>query len=215
MAAYFTLTLDTTAPSGGSLTITTLTATRNITATIGAVGATQMKLYGDIGSGSAATAESAASWETYATTKEITLTDGDGTKTVYVKFRDAVGNESAAASATTELDTTAAIVTLTGPDVSTVSKVDGYNECAFSFSSDTAFVEYMVRVVPANSSAHTAGVLIGTENGSSNMSGTGTYPASNAISCIINAADLEAASAGDGAKIIKVFVKDSAENWSV
>lgn len=214
MASFFNLVLDTTAPSGASLSIATLTATRNITATLAATGATQMKLYGDIGTG-AATSESAASWETYATSKSITLTSGDGVKTVYVKFRDSVGNETAAISKTTTLDTTGAVVTITGPDVSTISKVDGYNVAAFSFSVDSDFVEYVVRVVPASGSEHTAGVAIGTTNGSTNMAATGSFKANTAISCTINGADLEAASSGDGAKIIKVFVKDSAGNWSV
>lgn len=215
MAAFFTLTLDTTAPSGGKITLITLTNTRSITATLAATGATQMKLWGDIGTGSAATTEAAASWETFTESKAIQLTSGDGVKTVYVKFRDDVGNETTSYSATTDLDTTAAIVTVTGPDVAKVSKVAGYNVATFSFSSDTDFVEYSVRVVPQNSSTHTAGTQIGTTNGSENMSGTGDFKADTAISCKINAADLAAASAGDGAKIIKVFVKDKAGNWSV
>lgn len=215
MASYFNLTLDTTAPSGGSITLASLTNTRTITATISATGATQMKIYGDVGTGSTATAEASASWETYAESKSIQLTSGDGAKTVKIKFRDSVGDESAEASATVSLDTTAAVVTITGPDVSTISKVDGYDEAAFSFSADGAFVEYKVCVVTSASSLHSAGTVIGTTNGSTNMSATGTFAASTAISCTINGADLEAASSGDGAKIIKVFVKDSAGNWSV
>ncbi|MEK6837896.1 MAG: fibronectin type III domain-containing protein, partial [Nanoarchaeota archaeon] len=35
---------------------------------------------------------SCSSWETYATSKAWTLTSGDGTKTVYVWFKDSVGN---------------------------------------------------------------------------------------------------------------------------
>lgn len=215
MAAFFTLTLDTTAPSGGGISIIALTGQRNITATLTANDASQMKLWGDIGTGATATAEAAASWETFATSKAIQLTSGDGTKTVYVKFRDSVGNETAAYSATTELDTTAPTVTITGPDVTTVSEVDGYNVASFSFSADTPFVEYSVRVVPSRSSAHTAGAEIGTTNGSTNMGGTGEFSASTATNCTINASDLSAASSGDGAKIIKVFVKDAAGNWSV
>lgn len=215
MASYFNLVLDTTAPSNGSISIVTLTNALSIKATLSAVGATQMKLYGDIGAGATATTESAASWETYAESKTIQLTSGDGVKTVYVKFRDAVGNESAAVSATTTLDTTAAVVTITGPDVSTISKVNGYNVATFSFSADTEFVSYQVRVVPTSGSAHDAGVVIGTANGSENTSGTDVIAANTAVTVKINGADLEAASSGDGAKIIKVFVKDAGGNWSV
>jgi hypothetical protein len=39
-----------------------------------------------------------ASWETYATSKSFALSSGEGTKTVYVKFKDAAGNESSAVS---------------------------------------------------------------------------------------------------------------------
>lgn len=211
MAAFFTLNLDTLAPQNGSISIVTLTNSRSITATLAASGAAQMKLWGDIES---AASESAASWETYATSKALSLSGSDGSKTVYVKFRDSVGNESASFSATTNLDTTGAVVTITGPDVDTISKVEGYNVAAFSFSVDTAFVYWEVRVVPTSESAHTAGTVIGTTNGSTNMSGEGGS-ANTAISCTINGADLELASSGDGAKIIKVFVKDAAGNWSV
>lgn len=44
--------------------------------------------------------------ETYATTKTWTLTSGDGTKTVYVKYKDAAGNWSTPISDTIILDTT-------------------------------------------------------------------------------------------------------------
>ena len=54
--------------------------------------------------------------ETYATTKTWTLSSGDGTKTVYVKFKDAVGNWSASVSSTIILDTTAPSTTISGVD---------------------------------------------------------------------------------------------------
>lgn len=212
MASYFNLTLDTTAPTSVSLSIPASTNTRSITATIAATGASQMKLWGGITS---ASTESSASWETFNTSKSLTLTTGDGTKTVYMKVRDDVGNESATVSATISLDTSAPVPTITGPDVNRISKVTGFNESSFSFSADGAFVEYKIKVVPATSSIHSAGTQIGTTNGSTNMSGTGSFSANTSINCVINGADLEDASSGDGAKIIKVFVKDSAGNWSV
>ncbi len=47
------------------------------------------------------------------------------------------------------------------------------------------------------------------------MSGsTGGYPASTNRTASVKGADLEAASAGDGNKIIKVFVQESSGNWS-
>jgi len=38
---------------------------------------------------------SSASWEAYSTTKAWSLSSGQGTKTVYVRYRDGAGNESA------------------------------------------------------------------------------------------------------------------------
>lgn len=219
MAAYFTLTLDTTAPTGAKITIASPTSTRNVVATLSANDATQMKLYGDIVSSTGSSTkitEATASWVSYATTADIVLADGDGAKTVYVKFRDSVGNETAAVSTIVTLDTTAPIVTIsTGPDYTTISEIDGFDTCTFSWSASEAFVEYKVCVVPTNSSAHNAGTEIGITNGSENMKATGSFDESQTITSTIKGADLKAASSGDGAKIIKVFVKDATGNWSV
>lgn len=46
-----------------------------------------------------------ASWEPYSDTKNWTLTAGDGTKTVYIRFADSLGNESQAYSDSIILDT--------------------------------------------------------------------------------------------------------------
>ena len=216
MAAYFQLILDTTAPTGGSISLPAYASSVNITATLSATGASYMKLYGDIcaSAGGAAIAEADASWIAYDTSASIILTATDGTKTVYVKFKDDVGNESAAVSASVILDTAVPVITIVGPDVGTISKVSGYNVCAFSFSPDTDIVEYKVKVVPSADSLHTAGTQIPTTGGSTNMSGT-TVAANASVACTIYGADLETASSGDGAKIIKVFGKDAAGNWSV
>lgn len=218
MASFFKLTLDTTAPVISSITLaggaqyTTATAI-NMASDLEDADTTgyQMKIWGVSG----AAAEADASWETYVGSKSITLSAGDGLKTISVKVRDSVGNESSAATATITLDTTVPTITITGPDVSVVSKVDGHNTSAFSFVSDVDFVEFKVKVVPATTSLHDAGTAIPTTAGSTNMSGTGTYVASTAVNCTIKGADLESASAGDGVKIIKAFVKNAAGNWSV
>jgi uncharacterized repeat protein (TIGR02543 family) len=47
--------------------------------------------------------------EAYSTTKAWTLTSGDGTKTVYAKFKDTIGNWSSAYSDTIVLDSTAPV----------------------------------------------------------------------------------------------------------
>lgn len=58
--------------------------------------------------------------EAYATTKSWTLTSGDGTKTVYVKFKDVAGNWSTPVSDTIILDTTKPAITITTPQDGTI-----------------------------------------------------------------------------------------------
>ena len=53
--------------------------------------------------------------EPYGTSKAWTLPDGDGPKTVYVRFVDDSGNWSGPVSATIELDTTPALIGFTSP----------------------------------------------------------------------------------------------------
>lgn len=218
MASYFNLTLDTLAPAGltvkvnGDAQYTTSTA---VTLTIGvsdsATTGYQMKIWGI----NEVADEASAAWETFATSKSVTLTSGDGLKTVYVKVRDDVGNETAAVSDTITLDTAIPVVTVTGPDKPKISKVSGFDKSIFTFMSDVAFVEYKVCVVPTNSSEQNAGTVIPTTGGSINTSGSeGNYPASEAISVTINGTDLATASSGDGVKIVKVFVKTAAGLWS-
>ncbi len=218
MASYFNLVLDTLAPQGltvklnnGSQYTTSKNVTLSISVSDTATSGYQMKVWGIDG----ASSEDTATWETFAATKSIALPTGDGLKTVYVKVRDDVCNETAAASATITLDTSVPAVTIIGPDVSKISKTAPKNVATFSFTSDVAFTEYKIKVVPSKSSLHDAGTLIGTVNGSTNMNATGSFKASTAITCKIYGKDLEAASSGDGEKIIKVFVKNAHGTWSV
>lgn len=219
MASYFNLTLDTTAPTGLALSInddalytTSTTVTLKIAVADGVTTGYQMKIWGiaDVAD------EGSASWETFATTKSVALTSGDGLKTVHVKVRDDVGNESAEVTDTITLDTTIPVVTVTGPDKSKISKVSSFNQSVINFTTDVEFTEYKVCVVPQTSSTQDAGTVIPTDNGSTNTSGSaGNYPASQNIRVTITGADLEAASSGDGVKIVKVFVKTASGLWSV
>lgn len=219
MASYFNLTLDTTAPGGvtlsindGALYATSTAVTLTIATTDGETTGYQMKVWGVEGVDS----EVSASWENFSTSKSVNLTSGDGLKTVYIKVRDDVGNESTQVSDTITLNTTVPVVTITGPDKSKISKIAGFNTSIINFTSNVEFEEYKVCVVPQNSSTQDAGTVIGTTNGSINTSGSdGDYPASENIQVTINGADLEAASSGDGVKIVKVFVKTVAGIWSV
>ena len=214
MASYFNLTLDTLAPSITAFSINSgaaVTTSRNVTLNITAPEAASMKIWGIDGVAS----EAAASWETFASTKSVTLTSGDGTKTVYIKVRDSVYNESAASSDTITLSTAIPTITITGPDVSVISEQSGKNIATFSFTSSMALKAWKVKLVPANSSAHDAGTQIPTTGGSTNMSGT-TLAANTSKECKIYGADLSSAAGGtDGTYIIKVFGQASANDlWS-
>lgn len=219
MASYFNLTLDTLAPSGltlaindGALYATSTAVKLTIAVEDESTTGYQMKIWGI----DRVADESSASWENFAPSKSVNLTSGDGLKTVYIKVRDDVGNESAQVSDTITLNTAVPVVTITGPDKSKISKVSGFNTAIINFTTDVEFEEYKVCVVPANNSTQDAGVIIGTTNGSQNTSGSdGSYPASENIQVTITGADLEVASSGDGVKIVKVFVKNSAGTWSV
>lgn len=219
MASFFNLTLDTLAPAGvtitlddGALYATSTSVTLKVQTTDGDTSGYQMKVWGVDG----ADDELAANWETFAAEKGITLPTGDGLKTVHVKVRDDVGNESTEANASITLNTAVPVVTVTGPDKTKISKVVGFNVSIINFTVDVVFEEYKVCVVPATASTQDAGTVIGTANGSVNTSGAdGGYPATTNIEVTINGADLEAASAGDGVKIVKVFVKNAAGTWSV
>lgn len=225
MSNYFYLTLDTTGPANPSITIeggaqyaTQQLVDCAISTSDGDTTGYQMKIWGDVDTANnpdIQDTEANSNWITFSASQQVKLSSGDGSKTINVKIRDDVYNESAQASDSITLDTTLPVVTISGPDVTKISKKPGKNECAFSFTVDTVFDEYKVKVVSSTGAAHDTGTLIGTANGSTNMSGNaGGYAADTAINCTITGADLEAASAGDGEKIIKVFVKDEAGNWS-
>ena len=172
----------------------------------------QMKIWGT----QSAASEDKATWETFAASKSLVLANGDGLKTVHIKVRDDVGNESADVSASITVNTAVPVVTITGPDKSKISKISGFDTSVFAFTVDVDFEEYTIRVVPSSTSLHDAGTQIPVAGGSSNTSGKdGSYKKDTAINVTIKGADLETASSGDGTKIVKVFVKNAAGTWSV
>ena len=228
MATYFNVTLDTAGPTTPSVSINAgaaYTGDDDVTLTIGtADGDTtnyQVKIYGDVDDSFAPAeyraVEGSAPWVAYNVSKSVRLSATDGAKTVKIKIRDDVYNESTEATDGITLDTSIPTPTVSvGPDVSKISKIAGKRVVSFSFQADVIFEEYKIKVVPATNSLQSAGTTVLTTNGSTNMAGAaGGYPATTNINCTIDGRDLEVASSGDGAKIVKVFVKDAALNWSV
>lgn len=233
MANYFTLTYDTTGPASPSISLNsgaTYATALLITATIGTSDGTttgyQMKVWGDldlawcktngvVGGSATGVAETDALWISYAISKQLQLSAGDTTKNVYLKIRDDVNNPSAQASSSIILNTALPTVTISGPDVPKISKQTGRDTSTFTFQSDQIFTDYLVKVVSASGADNTTGTVILVANGSSNTNATGgNFPANTPITTTIKGADLEVASAGDGSKIIKVFVKNQAGQWS-
>lgn len=219
MSAFFNLTLDTTAPSGVKLTINNgaiYTASSAVTLGISCTDKDttgySMKIWGSVLD---VATEADAEWENYNTEKAITLSDTDGLKTIYLKVRDNVWNESTAVSAKITLNTTIPVVTITGPDVSIISKVTGRNTSIIGFTADQDFMEYKVGIVAKNTSEQSECTVIGTAGGSKNTSGTGDYKSADAISVNIIGSDFATAAGGsDGTYIVKVFVKNNAGTWS-
>lgn len=220
MPANFILTLDTTGPqnvavqiNGGATYANALEVALAITTTDPDTSGYQAKVWGDV---DGVPDEATATWQTLTSSLAATLTPGEGqAKTVYVRLRDDVWNESAVAQASIVVDVALPVVTvLAGPAPAKISKVPGKNESSVTWSSDSDFTAYTVRVVPDATSDHTAGVEIPTAGGSSNTGGAaGT--ANDPMTTLIDGADLEAAAGGDGAWVVKVFVQEAAGGrWS-
>lgn len=111
MASYFNITLDTTAPKGVGIKINgddirtvSQEVALNITCSDADTTGYKMKIWGDIYADGSLTnivdSESAAAWEDFSPTKNVRLVDlgGSITRTVYVKLRDALWNQSEIAS---------------------------------------------------------------------------------------------------------------------
>ncbi|WP_232278979.1 chitobiase/beta-hexosaminidase C-terminal domain-containing protein [Geotalea uraniireducens] len=116
----YTITASDTTPPSGTITINsgaaytkTTTTTLSLSCTDNAGACNQMQFSNDNASWSAP--------EAYATTKAWTSATGDGTKTVYAKFKDAAGNWSSVVSDTIVLDSTTPVVAITSPTTGTTT----------------------------------------------------------------------------------------------
>lgn len=225
MANYITITLDTTSPTGLVISLdggATFSSDQVVDVGVALddtiLTGYQLKLWGDVDTTNDPNVqgtEGLSSWMTFTDLYQVKLSDGDGTKVIYAKVRDDVFNESSTAQDSITMDTAKPVVTVTNADVTKISKIAGRNTATFSFTVDVPFAEYQVRVVNSTGAGVTTGTLIPTTNGSVNTSGTGTFDTATApITVSVKGTDLETASAGDGSKIIKVFCRDEAGNWS-
>ena len=226
MANYINVTLDTTAPATPTIVLdggATYATDDLVDCTIGTVdGVTtgyQIKIWGAVDTAydvNIQGTEGASTWIAFSPTKQIRISTGQGQKTIYLKIRDDVNNESSIVNDSITYDTTRPVITVTSPDVTRISKVTGKNVVNFSFTSDVPFNQYIVKAVNSTGASYDLGTTIPVTNGSVNTTGTGTFDTTTTpITVTINGTDLELASGGDGLKIIKVFVRSTTTNlWS-
>lgn len=221
MPSNFTLTLDTVAPAGASLVLNSgdaVTTTAVVNALLDTSDGTktgyQIKIWGDVDPAANANiqaTEGTSQWITpgsWPANQAVTLSAGDGSKTINAKIRDDVWNETAVLADTITLDTSIPTANITvGPDATRVSTVAGKRTVNFSFQSDVAADAWKVKVVPATNSTESQGTQIGVTNGSTGVTG-GVLAAATNQSVSLDARDIQAASAGDGDKIIKIFVRE-------
>lgn len=229
-ASSFNVVLDTTAPGGTAATINggaTATTSQNVTFRLTTTDSPktgyQIKIWGNVDTADNANiqaTEGASAWFTPTWTGDnadqaVRLSSGDGSKTLSAKIRDDVWNETSTLSDSITLDTTVPVITiLTGPDTTKVSKISGKRTVTVTWEPDVDIDLYEVAVVANSGSARGSGTVIGTTNGSTNVSGT-TVTALADITTTIDGRDLEVASTGDGTKVVKIFGREAATGaWS-
>jgi hypothetical protein len=225
MSAFFDLVLDTTGPAGvggkinSDATYTTSRAvTLGPTTTDSDTTGYQIKIWGNVDLAADANiqdTEANSSWITLTASMAVTLSTGDGVKTLTWRLRDDVNNTSSTASDSITLDTTVPVVTLdSGPTPAKISKQATKRTSTVTWHADTDIQAYKIKVVPSNSSIQSAGTQIPTTGGSTNVSG-GSVTAATTVTTTIDGADLETAAGADGTWHVKIFVQDLAGNWSV
>ncbi|MCF6147594.1 MAG: hypothetical protein E3K37_02940 [Candidatus Kuenenia sp.] len=162
-------TIDSSAPSGsiaindGDIYTKTTSVTLNLSATDN-TGVTGYYL----STSSTTPASSDSSWisvssiTSYSTSVSYTLSSGDGSKTVYVWYKDAAGNVSDSASASITLDATAPTVSITSPTpdatYSTTSSAIDLGGSALDSTSGVSSVAW------SNSATGSSGTASGTTN---------------------------------------------------
>jgi hypothetical protein len=180
----------------------------------------EYKIWGDVDPtayGAIQATELASSWVTYSDPLiPIKLSTGAGVKSLHGRLRDDLRNPTAVLTSQVYYDPTYPEVQVVSlPDRTHLSVQDGFRVCSFTWAPSVDVVEYQLRAVPSLASSHLAGSPVGTASGSSGVAGTGSYLAGVPMSTSIDAADLANASPGDGPKVAKVFVRDSAGRWSL
>lgn len=227
-----TLALDTTPPllpslalvglDGGVITLTSdqvvmakLTCSATPAELLG-----EYKIWGDVDPtayGAVQGSELASSWVTYSDPLiPLRLSAGAAVKSLYGRLRDDLRNQTPVLSVQVVYDPDyPSVQVVMPPDRTSLSQAAGYRTCTFDWTPSVDVVQYQVRVVPSLGSSAAGGSPVGVLHGSTNVAATGAFLAGAPVHTSIDAADLEAASPGDGQKFVKVYVRDSAGRWSL
>ena len=234
MANYVNITLDTIGPSGVSVLINGDSDKATSSAVSLAIGCSdadtsgyQMKIWGTAD----APSEAEAAWETYQAAKNVTLPSGDGLKTVYVKVRDDVWNESAAASDTINLYEKLPSITGLSVNKSKISFAEGQNVSIGSFYVDEDVDAVKIMLVQSINDSYDAAtnIAIPCTNGSKIETDDGDLAcvdgvlisqekvgSAKGLGFVLYAQDISTVAPGDGVKIVKVFVRSAGTgSWSV
>lgn len=227
-AASFNVVVDTTAPANAALLLNggaAYTSSASITAQLSTddtpTTGYQILIWGSVDTGANAsiqTTQGASTWITpgsFPASQAVTLSSGGGLKTINARIRDDVWNETATLTQTITLDTDVPTVNWTsGPDVSKISTVSGKRVVNATFTvGSEAITAWEIAVVANSASLRGSGTVISTTNGSTGVTG-GALAASATQAVSLDARDIQVASAGEGTKVIKIFVQDVTGNWS-
>ena len=243
MPNYIYLVLDRTPPLGVQLSINSNAVyTANVlfnldilTSDIETEGY-EMKIWGDVDQDYDSRVqinEEDSEWFPYSVKYTVKSILPVGVKVLNVRLRDRVFNESIIVSRSIILNNIAPTVGLNKfilPNTNVggfevpgltfgefedpkISEIPGRNVAVTSFVSNMPFTEFKVEVVDDISAKHDEGVLIPSDNGSINVSGSGYFPENVPVEVRVNGSDLKQASDGDSKKIIKVFAKSLSGVW--
>ena len=161
---------DTTAPTG-TITLNngaSYTTSTTVTATISATDNTNSPIEMSISTNGS----TFSAWEPLVTTKQVQVSSGDGTKTVYVRFRDAFGNISRNYTATIAIDTRGPIIT--NFDVQS----SGSSSVRVTWNTDeaaTSYVEYYSGSSSSNQSTGSSSYVTSHSIVVNNLSQNSTY----------------------------------------
>lgn len=183
----------------------------------------QFKIWGDVdpeANPDIQATEGESEWMSYGEVLEkiatVTLSSPDGAKTIEVKIRDDVWNESTTGEFSVELNTTVPVITITGgPTPGKISEVTGKNSSSFTFKANEDIVEWVTKVVPnAGSTVEEGTEIIGNEAGSEDLKGTELEGEKNQA-VKVGGKDLHDATTEDGEFTVKVFGKNELGVWSI